>query len=102
MFKKSKKPSKEVSYEQIGRMVESIYESGYIDRNKTYKMSFLKGIAAGFGGVVGATIVVALLLWLLSLLNFIPFVDKIQCTLEKNSQNTSQMTQCQNPDNSSQ
>ena len=100
MAKKQKKPNKEVSYEQIGRMVESIYESGYIDRNKTYKMSFLKGVAAGFGGVVGATIIVALLLWLLSLLNFIPFVDKIQCTLEKNNRSTSQTADCQNPDNS--
>jgi hypothetical protein len=100
MPKKSKKPSKEVSYEQLGKMLESIYESGYIDRNKTYKMSFLKGIAAGFGGVVGATVIVAILLWLLSLLNFVPFVDKIQCSLEKNNQTTSQVTQCQNPDNS--
>jgi hypothetical protein len=100
MPKKSKKPSKEVSYEQLGKMLESIYESGYIDRNKTYKMSFLKGIAAGFGGVVGATVIVALLLWLLSLLNFVPFVDKIQCSLEKNNHTTSQITRCENQDNS--
>lgn len=95
-----KKPSKQVSYEQLGKMLESIYESGYIDRNKTYKMSFLKGIAAGFGGVVGATVVVAILLWLLSLLNFVPFVDQIQCTLDKNSQVTSQTDKCQTSDNS--
>lgn len=79
-------------------MLESIYESGYIDRNKTYKMSFLKGIAAGFGGVVGATIVVALLLWILSLLDFVPFVDKIQCSLQDSNRTTSQVESCQKPD----
>lgn len=67
-------------------MLESIYESGYIDRNKTYKMSFLKGIAAGFGGVIGATIIVAILLWALNLFDQVPligpFTDKIQHTVQ--------------------
>jgi hypothetical protein len=86
MAKKTKKPNKEVSYEQLGRMLESIYESGYIDRNKTYKMSFFKGIAAGFGGVIGATIIVAILLWALNLFDQVPLLgpltDKIQNTVE--------------------
>jgi hypothetical protein len=89
MAKKTKKPTKEVSYEQLGRMLESIYESGYIDRNKTYKMSFLKGIAAGFGGVVGATIVVGLLLWILNFFDQVPLVgplsDKIKDTVQTKS-----------------
>jgi hypothetical protein len=86
MAKKTKKPNKEVSYEQLGRMLESIYESGYIDRNKTYKMSFFKGVAAGFGGVIGATIIVAILLWTLNLFDQVPLLgpltDKIQNTVE--------------------
>ncbi len=80
---KSKKP---VDYEQLGRMLESIYESGYIDKNRTYKMSFVKGILAGFGGVIGATIVVALLLWVLSLFDQVPligpFTNRIQDTVQ--------------------
>lgn len=85
MLKKSN-PSKQVSYEQLGKMLESIYESGYIDRNKLYKMSFLKGIAAGFGGVIGATIIVALLLWALNLFDQVPLLgpltDKLQDTVQ--------------------
>ena len=82
----AKKPNKQKDYEQIGRMVASIYESGYIDKNKTYKMSFIKGLLGGFGGVVGATIVVALLLWGLSFFNEVPLigpvVEKVQHTLD--------------------
>ncbi len=81
-----KKKDKNLNYEEIGKMFESIYESGYIDRNKTYKMSFLKGIAAGVGSVVGATIVVAILLWVLNFFEQVPLVgpltDKLQQTVE--------------------
>lgn len=69
---KKKKPNKEVSYEQIGKMVESIYLSGYIDRNQLYKMSFIKGLFTGVGGVVGATIVAGIIIWLISLFNYTP------------------------------
>lgn len=89
MLGRSKKPTKKVNYEQLGKMMESIYESGYVDRNKMYKMSFLKGMAGGFGGVIGATIVVAALLWILSLLHSVPFVnsiaDNIKGTIEQTS-----------------
>ncbi len=69
---KKKKPNKEISYEQIGKMLENIYLSGYIDRNQLYKMSFIKGLVTGLGGVVGATVVAGLAIWLLSLFNYTP------------------------------
>ena len=84
-----KKPNRKQSYEEIGRMFESIYESGYIDRNKTYKMSFLKGVAAGVGSVIGATVIVALLIWVLNLFDSVPlvgpFTHKIQNTVQTKS-----------------
>ncbi len=72
---KSKPPEK--SYEELGQMLVNIYESGYINRNQTYKMSFLKGLLSGLGGVIGATLVVALLLWFLSALDEVPFVGPL-------------------------
>ncbi len=76
-----------VDYEQIGKMVQNIYESGYIDRNTMYKMSFIKGILAGLGGVVGATLLVTILLWLLSVLHYVPFLnqitDNVQCSISQ-------------------
>jgi tetrahydromethanopterin S-methyltransferase subunit D len=78
MLKKPQKPSKKISYEQIGRMVENIYLSGYIDKNQMYKMTFVKGLLAGLGGVIGATVIVALVLWLLSLFNYTPLQPLIE------------------------
>lgn len=67
-------------------MIKNIYESGYLDRNSAYKMSFIKGVAGGLGGVIGATIVVALLLWILSAFQDIPllgrFVDNLQQSVQ--------------------
>ncbi len=58
-------------------MLVNIYESGYMDRAQSYKMSFIKGILGGFGGVLGATIVVALLLWVLSFFKEVPLLGPV-------------------------
>jgi hypothetical protein len=72
---KRKHPNK--NYEDLGKMMVNIYESGYIDRNQSYKMSFIKGMLSGLGGVLGATILVALLIWVLSLFHNVPFIDRV-------------------------
>ena len=87
--KKKQEPVKPVdkkNYEQLGKMVASIYESGYLDKKQAYKTSFIKGVVSGLGGVIGATVVVALLIWILSLFGNIPlvgkFADKANNTIE--------------------
>lgn len=84
--KQSKKLSKK-QYEELGRIVASVYETGYLDAAKSYRMSFIKGMFRGLGSVVGATILVALLLWVLSLFNEIPLlgniVDKVETSIEQ-------------------
>ncbi len=81
-----KKANKQKDYEQIGRMVANIYESGYLDKAQTYKMSFIKGLLGGLGGVIGATIIVALLLWAMSLFKEVPLigpvVDNVRHTIQ--------------------
>jgi len=72
MPEKSKK-----DYEQLGRRVENIFLTGYISRAEMLKISFLRGVATGFGGIIGATIVVALLAWLLSFFHTVPFVGPL-------------------------
>jgi hypothetical protein len=87
---KRQKPKKTstatVEYEKLGRQLVELYETGYFDRRQVYKMTFIKGVLAGFGGVIGATIVVALILWLLSFFNEVPllgpFIEDAQNTIQ--------------------
>lgn len=66
-----------LDYEELGRRLENIYLSGYIDKREMFKMSFMKGVMTGLGGVVGATIVVALLLWMLSFFDTVPLLGPL-------------------------
>ncbi len=74
-----------VDYQELGKRLENIYLTGYINKKEMLKMSFIKGVVTGFGGVVGATIVVALLLWFLSFFETVPllgpFVQNINNTV---------------------
>jgi hypothetical protein len=73
-------------YENLGRMVATIYDSGYLNRVQSLKFSFLKGLMSGLGGIVGATAGIALLAWLLGLFDTVPlvgrFIESLRDTLE--------------------
>lgn len=80
------RPSKSAEYEQLGRTVAAIYETGYLDKKQMLKTSFLKGVVSGLGGVIGATLLAALIVWLLSLFSSVPlvgrFVDKVNNSVQ--------------------
>ena len=73
-------------YQTLGSQVVNLYDELRPSRSSLYRTNFIKGILSGLGGVVGATVGIALLLWLLSLFGQIPlighFVDTIKATLE--------------------
>ncbi len=91
MSKKNKddnKISKELTskdYEKLGQLLFSLGQIGITEeaRKKIYRMSFFKGVLSGLGGVIGATIVLALLLFILSLLGEVPLIGDISNTIEK-------------------
>lgn len=68
-------------------MLMNIYESGYLDRNKAYKMSFIKGVISGLGGAIGATIVLGIILWVLSLFDSVPLIGRLIENLQNSVQN---------------
>lgn len=74
---------------------ESVIEDLFYDFNRSrvqvYKMNFVRGILFGAGSVIGGTLVIALVIWILGILgNFIPplgdFFDGVSQTLDVNEE----------------
>ncbi|HEX4662325.1 MAG TPA: DUF5665 domain-containing protein [Candidatus Saccharimonadales bacterium] len=68
-------------------MAEDLFEDYYAHRGQVYKMNFVRGIFFGVGSVLGGTIIVALLLWILSAFVQLPvigqFFQNAQHTVEQ-------------------
>lgn len=66
---------------------ELLMKAEYVDRKSFYLHGFFRGIAAGAGTVLGATVVIALLLWVLSLFDTVPLIgptiDHARQTIEQ-------------------
>ncbi len=61
----------------VKHQLEYFYEMSNPKWAQVIKFSFIKGIATGFGIFLGGTLLIALLLWILSLLGNVPFLDEI-------------------------
>ena len=77
------------SKEQAARrtIIEDLFYDFNRSRSQVYVMNFVRGILFGAGSVIGGTLVIALLVWMLSLLgNVIPglgdFFDGVSQTLD--------------------
>lgn len=74
-------------YEALGKQVAALYDHINPDRAGLYRTAFLKGIVTGLGSIIGATLVIVILAWLLSLLGHVPFVgpifDNVKDTIQK-------------------
>jgi hypothetical protein len=89
-FKKKKVApavQKQRDYEALGKQVMALYDHINPDRKGLYRTAFLKGIFTGVGSVVGATLVVALLAWVISLFHQIPFLGPIGDNVRSTIQN---------------
>ena len=72
-------------------LLEELFNDFYDDRRNIYKMNFFRGIFFGLGSVLGGTVVVALVVWVLSFFVQLPVIgqplqqaqDSIQQSSEK-------------------
>jgi hypothetical protein len=67
---------------EFAKQVEYMYEVANPNWRKLLTFAFLKGVATGFGVFLGGTILVALLLWILSGLGQLPFINDISRAVE--------------------
>lgn len=77
--------------EQMGArrtVIEEMFNDYYADRRNIYLVNFVRGIFFGLGSVIGGTIVIALIIWSLSLFVHVPgigpAVQDAQDTLQSN------------------
>jgi Domain of unknown function (DUF5665) len=83
---KSKHEFSSDEYQWLGQQMVDVYDALTPKRSALYRTNFIKGVYGGLGGIVGATIGIAALLWLLSLFGQVPiighFVDTLKSTLQ--------------------
>lgn len=69
-------------------VLEDLFYDFHRSRAEVYKMNFFRGIFMGVGTVLGGTVVIALLAWILSLFVNLPGigsqVDQLQQTIQSN------------------
>jgi hypothetical protein len=60
------------------RMFEQLFDDFYANRGRVYKINFFRGLFFGFGSVLGGTVIVGFLVWILSrLANWFPFISDL-------------------------
>jgi hypothetical protein len=75
--KKEDKQTLKRNRDDVAKALEILFATDYIDKKKLYLNNFLRGALFSAGGIIGATVIIALLLWVLSLLDSVPFVGPI-------------------------
>lgn len=58
----------------LQKALEVLFASEYINHHKLYLHNFIRGIFFGAGGVIGASILVGLLIWILSIFDQVPVI----------------------------
>lgn len=87
MAHSSKTQSDELKQQQeLGKKLQAFYDTGYVDRRQAFWFAFLKGVLGGIGSIVGATIAIALVLWILSGLDQVPFVGHLSESIRQTLQ----------------
>jgi len=69
--------------------LEYLLTAGYVSKRRLYVANFMRGLFFGFGSVLGATVLVAIMIWLLSFFSDIPFIGDIVVAV-RDSINTAQ------------
>lgn len=72
-----------VQRSEFVKQLEYFYEMSHPNWRKVLSFAFLKGIATGFGVFLGGTLLIALLLWILSLFGNVPLLNEIADTARK-------------------
>jgi hypothetical protein len=62
---------------ELGKKLKNFYEMGYVSRRQALSFSFFKGVLGGAGAFIGGTLVIALVIWTLSIFSEAPIIGEI-------------------------
>lgn len=62
---------------EFAKQIEYMFEAAHTSWGKVVWLAFVRGMATGFGVVLGGTIVVAIIIWGLGSLDSIPFLGDL-------------------------
>ena len=74
MSKKQLTP-KEAS--EAAKALEILFATGFVGRRKLYWENFVRGLTFSVGSIIGATIGLALIIWLLSFFKTVPLIGSL-------------------------
>lgn len=74
---------------EFAKQIEYMFEAAHPGWRKVVWLALIKGIATGFGVVIGGTIVVAIIIWILGSVDSIPFLGD----LAENTKSTIEQSQ---------
>lgn len=81
-----KKP--DIDTQAAVQALEYLLAAGYVSRKRLYLENFIRGIMFSVGSVLGATVVISLLIWILSRFNSAPvigdFIKAIEQSIKSN------------------
>jgi hypothetical protein len=78
-----KKDETPVDTKAAVQALEYMFAAGYVNRKKLYLENFVRGIFFSVGSIIGATLVIALLLWILSLFDTAPLIGNFVKSLKE-------------------
>lgn len=82
----SKKQEKKQELD-AAKLLQLLTDAQYLEKKKLYVHTFAKGMIAGAGTVLGATLLIGIIIWLLSLFDTVPligpFIDNTRQTIEQ-------------------
>lgn len=92
MFRREKKAAKDTEYRRLGKTLSKVLVNEHLNIAQNWRrfiwLSFVRGIFIGLGGVIGATLVLWILLWVLSGFDQVPLIgdlfENIKETIENN------------------
>lgn len=71
---------------QAKKALEVLFASEYVNKRALYKENFIRGLMFGSGTIIGTAIILTAILWILSLLGHIPFIEPIVNNVEQTLQ----------------